>query len=352
MIQINCQSSIKITGTKTIYFDPIKVEEKHDADYIFITHPHWDHFSKEDILKIKKENTVIIGPVDIEKELDFSKEYIILLTPNEILTIDDLTIKTVPAYNVNKEYHKKENNWLGYIVDFENIKYYIPGDTDALEENKDIECDIAFIPIGGTYTMAAKEAANFINCIKPKKVIPIHYNMVVGTKKDEQDFINNIDSNIEVEIYIKEKSVDSLVIEKLVKKDLREAISIYDLNHNLTTNYEKLYQEYDKIRINSDYLNLVAKIDGKIVGFATVVINHDIVEELRPFLTVWNLGVHKDYRRMGVGTKLLEYIYEYGKGLDCTFIALLAEKDNTDAQQFYESLKFERAVGYLKIITK
>lgn len=69
MIQVNCQSSIKLTGNKVIYFDPIKVEEKHDADYIFITHPHWDHFSKEDILKIKKENTKIIGPFGIEKEL-------------------------------------------------------------------------------------------------------------------------------------------------------------------------------------------------------------------------------------------------------------------------------------------
>lgn len=143
-----------------------------------------------------------------------------------------------------------------------------------------------------------------------------------------------------------------IVIEKLSKKDLKEAISIYDSNHNLTTNYEKLYQEYDMIEINPDYLNLVAKTNDEVVGFATVVINHDIVEELKPFLTVWNLGVHKDYRRMRVGTKLLEYIYEYGKSLDCAFIALLAEKDNISAQQFYENLQFEKVVGYFKLITK
>lgn len=98
-----------------------------------------------------------------------------------------------------------------------------------------------------------------------------------------------------------------IVIEKLSKKDLKEAISIYDSNHNLTTNYEKLYQEYDSIEINPDYFNLVAKINDKVVGLATVITNHDIVEELKPFLTVWNLGVHKDYRRMGIGTKILEY---------------------------------------------
>lgn len=205
MIKINCQSSIKLVGEKTIYFDPIKIEENHDADYIFITHPHWDHFDIEDILKIKKENTRIIGPLDIKQnleEISFPTENVFLVAPNESLNIDNIKVKTVPAYNLNKEFHKKENNWLGYIIDFENIKYYISGDTDALEENKIIKCDIAFIPIGGTYTMTAKEAVEFINAMKPKKVIPIHYNMVVGSKEDEQDFINNINSDIEVEILI------------------------------------------------------------------------------------------------------------------------------------------------------
>lgn len=89
--------------------------------------------------------------------------------------------------------------------------------------------------------------------------------------------------------------MENLVIEKLSKKELREAVSIYDDNHNLKTNYEKLEKEYDKIYNNPDYHNIVAKLDGKIVGLATVVVNHDIVEELHPFLTVWNLSVHNLY---------------------------------------------------------
>lgn len=68
MIKINCQSSIKFSGSEIIYFDPIKQEELFDADYIFITHTNWDHFSTEDILKIKKDSTKIIGPKDIEVE--------------------------------------------------------------------------------------------------------------------------------------------------------------------------------------------------------------------------------------------------------------------------------------------
>lgn len=141
---------------------------------------------------------------------------------------------------------------------------------------------------------------------------------------------------------------DKLVIEKLEKKDLKEAIAIYDDNHNLKTNYEKLFKGYDDIYNNPDYLNIVAKLDGKIVGMATVIVNHDIVEELLPFLTVWNLGVHKDYRRMKIATKMIEYIDDYRKKMNCSFIALLAEKNNKVAQSFYESLNFEKIIGYIK----
>ena len=143
-----------------------------------------------------------------------------------------------------------------------------------------------------------------------------------------------------------------VMIEKLKKEDLKEAIAIYDTNYNVKTNYDKLIKEYDKIYNNPDYNNIVAKIDNKIVGLATIVVNHDIVEELKPFLTVWNLGVHKDYRRMKIGTEMLNYIYKYAKQLDCEFIALITEKDNEIGQKFYESLGYYKQVGYVKLINK
>ena len=141
-------------------------------------------------------------------------------------------------------------------------------------------------------------------------------------------------------------------IEKLKKEDLKEAISIYDDNHNLTTNYDKLINIYDKIYDNSAYHNIVAKINGKIVGLATVIINYDIVEELKPFLTVWNFGIKEEYRRQKIGTKMFEYIYEYAKSNDCDFISLIAEKDNKIAQSFYEKLGYNKEIGYIKLINK
>ena len=203
MIEINTQSSIKIDN---IYFDPYLIkEEKHDAKIIFITHSHYDHFSPEDILKVKNKDTKIIVTKDLyEKtiELGFEKTKIYLVEPNMEYKINDIEVKTIPAYNINKKFHPKENNWVGYILSINNVSYYIAGDTDITEENKMVECDIALIPIGGTYTITYEEAASLINIIKPKKVIPTHYAEIVGEKEDAEKFKKLIDSSIECEILI------------------------------------------------------------------------------------------------------------------------------------------------------
>lgn len=201
MINVNCQSSIKIKESKILYFDPLKMNEvdtSDKADFIFITHPHYDHFDINDIKLIKKDSTKIVGPKDIlDKCIDiFDKDNIIIIEPNNTITIDNIKITTVPAYNLNKNFHKKEYNWLGYVIELDNKKYYIAGDTDYIEENTNIDCDIAFIPIGGVYTMDHKEAADFVNKLKPKQVVPIHYGMIVGTYNDFLHFKESV--NVEV----------------------------------------------------------------------------------------------------------------------------------------------------------
>lgn len=201
MINVNCQSSIKIKESKILYFDPLKMNEvdtSDKADIIFITHPHYDHFDINDIKLIKKDSTKIVGPKDIlDKCIDiFDKDNIIIIEPNNTITIDNIKITTVPAYNLNKNFHKKEYNWLGYVIELDNKKYYIAGDTDYIEENTNIDCDIAFIPIGGVYTMDHKEAADFVNKLKPKQVVPIHYGMIVGTYNDFLHFKESV--NVEV----------------------------------------------------------------------------------------------------------------------------------------------------------
>lgn len=181
-IEINTQSSIKLKTEKTIYFDPYKIENiTHDADIIFITHNHYDHMDNESIEKIKNENTTVIAPKSMEEVINkISFKKYIYLNPFEETNIDNINIKTIPAYNQEKQFHPRENNWLGYIIKIDNITYYIAGDTDVTEENKNVKCDIALIPIGGHFTMDVDEATELIKIINPKVVIPIHYGSIIG----------------------------------------------------------------------------------------------------------------------------------------------------------------------------
>lgn len=207
-IEVLCHSSIKINKEKVIYIDPFKIDKNYnDADIIFITHDHYDHYSEEDIDKIKKENTIIIVPEQLLTKLlnkGFKKDHIITVKPKKQYIVEGIKFETIPAYNINKEFHPKENKWIGYIIELNGIKYYIAGDTDITEENKKVRCDVAFVPVGGTYTMNFKEASSLVNKIKPKMAIPIHYGSIVGTKQDAINFLKLLNPEIKSKILMKE----------------------------------------------------------------------------------------------------------------------------------------------------
>ena len=200
-ISINCQSSIKISDGLTIYFDPYDIKEKiNNADYIFITHSHWDHFDLDSINNLVNEKTIIIGPSSIIEKLD-SNYKTLEVKPENIYNLNNISFMTVPAYNVDKEYHPKDAGYVGYIVTLNNVTYYIAGDTDVLDELKVIKADVIFLPVGGTYTMTREEAVELANTIKPKYAIPIHYGLAVGDELDAKYFVNNIDKEIESKIF-------------------------------------------------------------------------------------------------------------------------------------------------------
>lgn len=191
MLEVLCHNSIRIEEDRIIYIDPFKIDKPYkDADYVFCTHSHYDHFSPEDIEKVKKDNTVFIVTEDIKEKAEtlYGKENVFAVEPDNIYHINGLCFKTTYAYNIDKAFHPKENKWVGYIIEINHKKYYIAGDTDNIEEIQDIECDIALLPIGGTYTMDYQEAAILANHIKADVVIPTHYGCIVGEKDDEEKF--------------------------------------------------------------------------------------------------------------------------------------------------------------------
>ena len=199
-IEVLYHSSIRINKEKTIYIDPFKIDRNYnDADIIFITHDHYDHYSEEDIDKVINENTVIVIPEELLTKVlkkGINKEAIVTVEPNQKYMVQGIKFETVPAYNTNKTFHPKENGWVGYVIEINGIKYYIAGDTDITEENKKVKCDVAFVPVGGTYTMDFKEAAQLVNQIQPKVAVPIHYGSLVGTKQDAEEFIKLLHTNI------------------------------------------------------------------------------------------------------------------------------------------------------------
>ena len=207
-VEVLYHSSIKIKDNKIIYIDPFKIDKDYnDADIVFITHDHFDHYSEEDIDKVINENTTIIIPEELLTKIlrkGINKNAVITVESNKEYMVQGIKFETIPAYNTNKTFHPKENDWVGYIITLDGIRYYIAGDTDITEENRKVKCDVAFVPVGGTYTMDFKEAAQLINEIQPKIAVPIHYGSVVGTKQDATDFIKLLHPSIKGIILMKQ----------------------------------------------------------------------------------------------------------------------------------------------------
>lgn len=191
--KIKYHSSIRISKGKIIYIDPFKIDKNYnDADIVFITHDHYDHYSEEDIDKVINENTTIIVPEELlTKTLrkGINKNAVLVVEPNRKYIVQGIEFETIPAYNTNKAFHPKEKGWVGYIITLDDVRYYIAGDTDITEENRKVKCEVAFVPVGGIYTMDFKEAAQLINEIQPKIAVPIHYGSVVGKVQDAVDFV-------------------------------------------------------------------------------------------------------------------------------------------------------------------
>jgi len=204
-ITINTHSSIRIASEKVIYADPFRItEESHDADIILITHSHYDHFSPEDIRKVMKSDTILVCPASMKGAEETGLETR-RLAPGESADVLGINIETVPAFNKLKPFHPKSSGWVGYIISLPELgRIFIAGDTDENSENSRVKCDIAMLPVGGTYTMNAKAAAKLANTISPKYAIPTHYGSVAGSPEDGEKFCSLLSSGITGVIKISE----------------------------------------------------------------------------------------------------------------------------------------------------
>lgn len=193
--------AVRIDGPVTIYFDPYKISGGPQADLILISHDHYDHCSPEDIEKIAGPETIIVTVKSCLTKLSGRTK---VVTPGDTLTVKGIPIKVVPAYNVDKKFHPRVNRWLGFIVEVDGVKVYHAGDTDRIPEMDEIETDIAFLPVSGTYVMTAEEAAEAALTIKPALAIPMHYGTLVGNAADAERFKQLLEGKVPVRIMKKE----------------------------------------------------------------------------------------------------------------------------------------------------
>ena len=195
-------SGFLIINSKKIYIDPYNIPETSEkADLILITHSHYDHCSFEDINKIIQEGTRIVMPADCQSKITRfeTKIKMEVIEQGQELDLGDLKISAVPAYNIDKQFHPREKEWVGYIININGKKVYHAGDTDLIPEMEDFgDVDIAILPIGGTYTMDVTEAIQAVHVIEPKIAIPMHYGKIIGTKDDADKFKELSSSKVEI----------------------------------------------------------------------------------------------------------------------------------------------------------
>lgn len=201
--------SFRWDGSKTVYFDPWKIPKlAKKADIILVSHEHFDHCSKVDIGMISTKETVVVTCEAASRELKPSEPFckeLRVIKPGDVFEIFGVKIKATASYNIGKSFHSKESGKLGFIVTMDGVSVYHAGDTDSIPEMSGYRCDIALLPVSGTYVMSADEAAGAALSIRPRVAVPMHYGDIVGSVADAKRLQELLDGKVEVKILRKEE---------------------------------------------------------------------------------------------------------------------------------------------------
>ena len=192
-------------GEKWIYVDPVTKAVKPEtdystlpkADYILVTHEHFDHLDSVAINQLSKEGTVLITNARCHEILGGKGE--VMANGDVRILPEDWTVEAVPAYNISPEklqFHPKGRD-NGFVLTIEGMRIYIAGDTEnypQMDTIKDI--DVAFLPCNLPYTMSPEQCSQAAMMIKPAVLFPYHYG-----ETDIQQLVKLLDgSGIDVRI--------------------------------------------------------------------------------------------------------------------------------------------------------
>jgi L-ascorbate metabolism protein UlaG (beta-lactamase superfamily) len=179
-----------------IYIDPWKLKDSPgDATVVLVSHGHYDHYSADDIAKVSRPDTKLVASADVVRKQKNGE----MITPGMTIDFGGVRVSGVAAYNPGKQFHPKANNWVGFVIEVGSKCIYYAGDTDLTEEMKSLkEIDVALLPVGGTYSMNAVEAAEAAKYIKPERAVPYHWGEIVGSRADAEAFAEAADCQVQV----------------------------------------------------------------------------------------------------------------------------------------------------------
>lgn len=145
------------------------------ADFILVTHEHFDHCDTTAIRQLEKPTTVIVTNVNCAKIIGKGR---VMHNGDRLQLAGDLTVDAVPAYNITpgkEKFHPKGRD-NGFILTLDGFRVYISGDTEDIPEMRDIkDIDVAFLSTNQPYTMTPEQTARAAKTIKPKVLFPYHY---------------------------------------------------------------------------------------------------------------------------------------------------------------------------------
>ncbi|MFQ6050888.1 MAG: metal-dependent hydrolase [Candidatus Hydrothermarchaeota archaeon] len=211
-------AGFRISNKTTIIIDPfltgnpkarVSLEEIDRADIVCVTHGHGDHLG-DSIEIAKRHNSTLVGIYEVA--VFANKKGIEKVEPMNIggtIRIDDIEITMTEAKHSSDivDANLPGGHSCGFVITIDDLRIYHAGDTSLFSDMQLIgevyKPDVALLPIGDRFTMGPREAAMASELIRPKVVIPMHYNTFPLITQDPEHFSRCVKSLVpEVEVVL------------------------------------------------------------------------------------------------------------------------------------------------------